>query len=230
MTKRAHRPVIIRGQEAEDWEDVAAIFEGERVVAGTLQLPYQSRDAIRDRIENPRPDIRVLVAVVEGRVVGTLGLHFSRGRQAHMAHLGMMVHDSYQGQGIGAALLEAARAHGAEGAFNYRDESWGKALRKTAGAIDVVFDGAPASAFSGYVRALAMGARVVLYGSTGGPNFTASAPDLFLRHAKKVRHAWRAIGPARLINYAQSKAERLARFNRKQVLKNDDWMDQAVPF
>ncbi|HMM28795.1 MAG: GNAT family N-acetyltransferase [Chloroflexota bacterium] len=108
MTKRAHRPVIIRGQEAEDWEDVAAIFEGERVVAGTLQLPYQSRDAIRDRIENPRPDIRVLVAVVEGRVVGTLGLHFSRGRQAHMAHLGMMVHDSYQGQGIGAALLEAA--------------------------------------------------------------------------------------------------------------------------
>lgn len=81
------------------------------------------------------------------------------------------------------ATLEAARAHGAEGAFNYRDESWGKALRKTAGAIDVVFDGAPASAFSGYVRALAMGARVVLYGSTGGPNFTASAPDLFLRHA-----------------------------------------------
>ena len=26
------------------------------------------------------------------------------------------------------------------------------------------------------------------------------------------------------------KAEKLARFNRKQVLKQDDWMDQAVPF
>ena len=60
--------------------------------------------------------------------------------------------------------------------------------------------------------------------------FACKEDDLFLRHAKKVRHAWRAIGPARLINYAQSKAERLARFNRKQVLKNDDWMDQAVPF
>jgi hypothetical protein len=29
---------------------------------------------------------------------------------------------------------------------------------------------------------------------------------------------------------AQWRAESLARFNRKQVLKNDDWMDQAVPF
>ncbi len=82
--------------------------------------------------------------------------------------------------------LAAARAHGADGAFNYRDESWGKALRKAAGAIEVVFDGAPASAFSGYARALAMGARVVLYGSTGGPNFTVSAPDLFLRHASVI--------------------------------------------
>lgn len=82
--------------------------------------------------------------------------------------------------------LEAATAHGADGAFNYRDESWGKSLRKTAGAINMVFDGAPASAFAGYGRALAMGARVVLYGSTGGPNFTVSAPDLFLRHAAVI--------------------------------------------
>ncbi|MCC6799474.1 MAG: GNAT family N-acetyltransferase [Anaerolineae bacterium] len=110
MTRRPHHPVLIRGQEAEDWEDVAAIFEGERAIAGTLQLPYQSRDAIRDRVENPRPDLRVLVAVLDGRVVGTLGLHFGRGRQAHTAHIGMMVHDSYQGQGVGTALVEAAIA------------------------------------------------------------------------------------------------------------------------
>lgn len=110
MSKRARHPVTIRGQEADDWEDVAELLEGERVIAGTLQLPYQSRDAVRDRIENARPDQRVLVAVVEGRVVGLLGMHFGRGRQAHTAHLGMMVHDSYQGQGIGTALMEAAIA------------------------------------------------------------------------------------------------------------------------
>ncbi len=108
MTRRVRRPVIVRGQEAEDWEDIAAIFEGERVIFGTLQLPYQSRDAIRDRVENPRPNMHALVAVVDGRVVGSLGLELGQGRQAHTAHLGMMVHDSYQGQGVGTALMEAA--------------------------------------------------------------------------------------------------------------------------
>lgn len=108
MSKRVRPPVVIRGQEADDWEDVAAIFAGERAIAGTLQLPYMSRDAIRERLETPRPDLRVLAAEVEGRVVGTLGLHVGRGRQAHVANLGMMVHDSYQGQGIGSALMDAA--------------------------------------------------------------------------------------------------------------------------
>lgn len=60
--------------------------------------------------------------------------------------------------------------------------------------------------------------------------FACKDDDLFVRHAKNVRHAWRIIGAKRLIKLAQAKAERLARFNRKQVLKNDDWMDQAVPF
>lgn len=108
MSRRPRHPVIIRGQEADDWEDIAEIFEGERVIAGTLQLPYTSRDVIRERTENPRPEMRALVAVVDGRVVGTLGVQLGRCRQAHTAHLGMMVHDSYQGQGIGSALLEAA--------------------------------------------------------------------------------------------------------------------------
>ncbi len=38
------------------------------------------------------------------------------------------------------------------------------------------------------------------------------------------------LGPTRLIRMAQARAERLARFNRKQVLKADDWMDQSLPF
>jgi preprotein translocase subunit SecA len=60
--------------------------------------------------------------------------------------------------------------------------------------------------------------------------FACAEDDLFIRHAKHLRKAWRAIGASRLINLAQARAERLARFNRKQVHKNDDWMDQAVPF
>jgi preprotein translocase subunit SecA len=60
--------------------------------------------------------------------------------------------------------------------------------------------------------------------------FACAEDDIFIRHARHIRKAWRVIGARRLINYAQNKAERLARFNRKQVLKSDDWMDQAVPF
>ena len=59
-------------------------------------------------------------------------------------------------------------------------------MRKAAGAIDAVFDGAPAQGFKDYSRALAMGARVVLYGSTGGPAFQLVAPELFLKNLTVV--------------------------------------------
>ena len=79
-----------------------------------------------------------------------------------------------------------AVALGAEQGFNYRDEAWGKALRAASGGIDVVFDGAPASGFPAYARSLALGARVVVYGSTGGANVAVSAPELFLKHAAVI--------------------------------------------
>jgi preprotein translocase subunit SecA len=60
--------------------------------------------------------------------------------------------------------------------------------------------------------------------------FASIEDDLFKRHAMKLRRLWRLIGAKRLIKLAQARAERLARFNRKQVLKADDWMDQSVPF
>ena len=60
---------------------------------------------------------------------------------------------------------------------------------------------------------------------------SASADDeLFLRHAPLARKMWRTIGADRVIRMAQNRAERLARFNRKQVLRSDDWMDQSLPF
>lgn len=79
-----------------------------------------------------------------------------------------------------------ARERGAAGGVNYRTEGWGKDLRKAAGPIDVVFDGAPAQAFKDYARSLAMGARIILYGSTGGPAFSLSAPDLFLKNLSVI--------------------------------------------
>jgi preprotein translocase subunit SecA len=73
--------------------------------------------------------------------------------------------------------------------------------------------------------------RAARQGDPGCAQMFASAQDdLFVRYAPKLRHAWRALGFERLRKHAQAKAERFARFNRKQVLKSDEWMDQALPF
>jgi preprotein translocase subunit SecA len=73
--------------------------------------------------------------------------------------------------------------------------------------------------------------RAARQGDPGCAQLFASAEDdLFVRHAAKLRKMWRTYGAERLINTAQSRAERMARFNRKQVLKSDDWMDQSLPF
>jgi preprotein translocase subunit SecA len=73
--------------------------------------------------------------------------------------------------------------------------------------------------------------RAARQGDPGAAQMFGSADDdLFIRHAARLRARWRQVGADRLIKIAQLRAERLARFNRKQVLDNDDWMDQAVPF
>ena len=60
--------------------------------------------------------------------------------------------------------------------------------------------------------------------------FTSLEDDLFIRHAKLLRKLKSALGNKRLIQLAQAKAEHMARFNRKQILKQDDWMDESLPF
>ena len=78
--------------------------------------------------------------------------------------------------------LAKAIALGARAGFNYKDDAWRKDLSKASGGIDVVFDGAPASSYAGYGRALNRGARVVIYGSTGGFTVPVNAPELFLKN------------------------------------------------
>lgn len=78
--------------------------------------------------------------------------------------------------------IEQAVKLGAAGGVNYKTERWGKALGAQAKGIDLVFDGAPAGGYSEYGRALAMGARIVVYGSTGGGSFPVNAPELFLKN------------------------------------------------
>jgi preprotein translocase subunit SecA len=73
--------------------------------------------------------------------------------------------------------------------------------------------------------------RAARQGDPGCAQMFASAEDdLFVRHTRALRKMWRTVGANKIIKLAQSRAEHLARFNRKQVLKSDDWMDQSLPF
>lgn len=49
-----------------------------------------------------------LVAEMDGRVVGSIDISRKRNRLAHVASIGMAVHDDYQNIGIGTALMKAA--------------------------------------------------------------------------------------------------------------------------
>ena len=100
--------VLIRAAEPDDAQDLAALFTCPGVVAGTLQLPFQSVEQRRERLEQPPPGTHQLVAVVDERVVGMLGLHVEQGpRRAQCASFGMAVHDDFRGRGIGSALMDA---------------------------------------------------------------------------------------------------------------------------
>lgn len=99
--------LVIRRQEPADAEAVAAYLGDEAVMAGTLQLPYPSIQAWRDRLARPNPLDYVLLAELDGVVVGGGGLHMNdRPRRRHAAMLGIGVRSSHWSRGIGAALMK----------------------------------------------------------------------------------------------------------------------------
>jgi L-phenylalanine/L-methionine N-acetyltransferase len=100
--------IVIRAQEPGDGEAIAWIASGQNVIHGTLQIPYQPIEFWRKRAAETPPDRIGLVAEVDGKVVGAIGIHLSSAhRMRHAAEIGMMVHDDYQGRGVGRALVEA---------------------------------------------------------------------------------------------------------------------------
>jgi putative acetyltransferase len=100
--------ITIRAAEPEDVAAVHAILRCPRVVANTLQLPWRPLEFTSTRLFGSRPDHYYLVAVVGGQVVGQLGLDIEPGpRRRDVGSFGMAVHDDYQGQGVGSALMAA---------------------------------------------------------------------------------------------------------------------------
>ena len=101
--------IEIRHAEPEDAEALQAIYTDEALYANTLQLPMPSKTLWRTRLADIPDNMYVLVAEIEGEVVGNLGLEtMISKRRRHVASFGISVKAASQGKGVGRALITAA--------------------------------------------------------------------------------------------------------------------------
>jgi putative acetyltransferase len=101
--------ISIRRAEPGDFEALARSFEDPSAYAGTLQLPYPSRELWRKRLAEPVDGDFVLLAFVGDQLAGHAGLHppGKQPRRSHAMNIGMAVPSKWQGKGVGTALMGA---------------------------------------------------------------------------------------------------------------------------
>ena len=91
--------IVVRAVRNGDYQNLHQVYTCPGVMKNTLGLPYAPLDFWKKRTENRSPRDHVLVAEVDGRVVGSINLHCGVGRMAHSSGYGMGIHDDFQGQG-----------------------------------------------------------------------------------------------------------------------------------
>jgi putative acetyltransferase len=99
--------IQIRAAEPSDAEAFHDMMSCPGVIANTLQIPWRPADYHRKWVLSEPGQYR-LVALVDARVVGNLGLDQSQSPRRHdVASFGMAVHDDFQNRGVGTALMAA---------------------------------------------------------------------------------------------------------------------------
>src|SRR5690348_11274640 len=66
--------LVIRAREPGDFQEIAALLQLPRVRWGTLRLPFVSEEATRKFLEAPAEGRTGIVAVTDGRIVGSADL------------------------------------------------------------------------------------------------------------------------------------------------------------
>lgn len=82
--------------------------------------------------------------------------------------------------------LERAKAMGATGGANYKEDNWHKTLGKMAGGFDVIIDSAGGDGFSNLLKIVKPGGRIVMYGGTRGKINGLSPQILFWKQASII--------------------------------------------
>jgi L-phenylalanine/L-methionine N-acetyltransferase len=99
--------ITVRAGEPADMAAITEVMNQPRAYWGTLQWPYHSLALREQKFQLDRSNV-MLVAELDAKVVGNIGLHREAAhRRAHVAAIGMAVHDAYAGRGVGTALMQA---------------------------------------------------------------------------------------------------------------------------
>lgn len=111
LTAAERAGVRIRAAEPDDIPAISATMADPGVIHGTLQVPFTSEALRREKFT--LTDLHTVVLVAEpldgGDSIGNIGLHRNtRPRRIHTAAIGMSVRDTWQGRGVGTALLATA--------------------------------------------------------------------------------------------------------------------------
>ena len=106
--------LTIRRATPADAAGFARVMSDPAVYPGLMQLPFNNEHMWRERLTEGTAPSKIdllLVAERDGTVVGTGGLHPvslpQQVRRRHVAMLGISVAPEAQGQGVGAALMQA---------------------------------------------------------------------------------------------------------------------------
>jgi putative acetyltransferase len=88
-------------------DDAVAVYDIRRqpdVQRFTFAMPAERPS---DFVSKLGPNDHVLVAEIDGRVVGIAGLHLKDGKARHVGWIGIAVHDAFAQRGVGRALTDA---------------------------------------------------------------------------------------------------------------------------
>lgn len=100
--------VTIRAVEPGDADALQALFAQPEACRQTLHLPYTDHGEWARRTQPAAAGTHRLVAVLDGQVVGMIGMSVEQGaRRRHAASIGIGVDQRFMRRGIGRRLIEA---------------------------------------------------------------------------------------------------------------------------
>jgi putative acetyltransferase len=98
----------VRHIEKKDIPEIKVILEQPSCFNNTFELPYPSLDSVESRFGSLPENFYGLVAVVEEKIAGIVGLQvFSKPRRKHVAVVALTVNEKYKRNRVGFKLTES---------------------------------------------------------------------------------------------------------------------------